>query len=460
MAATSILRSSRISHEGLGPRPAPVKRVARWARRLVRVGAVLAVCYALAGYLTARIGPAPASILAPAAGPMPGQPLQGTLDATLADATRGPVASWLAGRGVEVRGAISVHSGRSGDAEGTLDEIGAAADDAGLDFVVLGDHPGIWLDQPGALDPLFNRDVLIVPGQEMVLEGIGRTLTVGLEADTLVRRWEGDAASLAARVDAVGGFVSVVHARSPRGRERWQAGLEAPGIDAWESLDVSEIARLRLVDRWAPYHITSFLVGLATGTAERPVLRLYRDGARAPGLLAYDSARMVQPLTLTAGLNHHPKARIAGRLVPAYGPFFRTLTNHVLLSAPLADDPAIARAQLLSGLRRGGVFVSLGHAAEAEGFRFGVLPTDDGSQVAMGALIVQLPPHAADDLLLRVLHDGQEVGWVDARGGQVQLLRVSAPGVYRVEVYRAGVPLGSRRFDLRLWILSNAVELS
>lgn len=420
----------------------------RWRRRVVRAGLLLALVYAAGGYLTSRVGPQPATVLQPEDPSSPPAPTG--LLIRVADPAAAPLAEWLAS-GVEVRGALSVHSGRSHDAEGTFDEIGLAAERAGLDFVMLGDHPGAWLFEPGALDPVHNRGVLLVPGQEMVIPGSGRVLAVGLEADTVVERWEGSVRDLTDRIEAVDGYVSVVHARSPRGRERWQAGLDAPGIDAWETLDVSEIARIRLADRWAGYHIGSFLFGLVTGTADGPVLRLNREGTAAPGLLAYDSARAGESLTLVAGLNHHPKARIAGRLIPPYTPFFRTFVNHVVLDRPLSDDPREARRELAKGLRDGRVFVSLGDAPKATGFRFGRLDHE--------TLAVRLPPEATGRYLVRLLRNGRDVGWVPAEGGSALTVRVPGPGIYRVEVARAGVPLGPWRYGLRPWILSSAIDM-
>lgn len=432
------------------------RRLRRWGKRLVQGALALAVVYGAAGYLTSRLEPAPKLVVEPLAEGAPGEARTAddvggeSLVVWNADPAREPLASWLAG-GTEVRGVLSVHSGRSHDSEGTFDEIALAAARTGLDFVMLGDHPGDWLQEEGALDPVRNRGVLLIPGQEMVIMETGRVLAVGLEADTLVERWEGTVDELVARIAAVDGYAGVVHARSPRPRERWHAGVEAPGIHGWETLDVSEVARLRLADRWVGYHLTSFLAGLATGRAQGPVLRLNREGTSAPGLLAYDSARALGPLTLTAGLNHHPKARIAGRLVPPYTPFFRTLVNHVVLDAPLSDDPRMGRQEVLQGLRAGGVFVSLGEAEAASGFRFGPLGDE--------TLAVRLPPGATGRFFIRVLRDGEEIGWVPVRDDAALTIRPPGPGVYRVELTRAGVPVGPWRHGLRPWILSNAVDL-
>ncbi len=425
-------------------------------RRLVRLAAVLVAVYAVLGFFSARLAPAPPSWLAleldaPNSGDVAGAEVR----VSKLDATRPEIQSWVEGRGVELLGAVSVHSGRSHDAEGTFEEVAEAALGADLDFVILGDHPGDWLDEPGALDPVVVDSTVLVPGQEMVIPLLGRVLVVGLEADTIVRRWEGEVADLSARVSAVDGFISVVHARSPRGRERWHAGVDAPGIHAWEAIDMSEVARLRLADRWAPYHIVSFLAGLATGTSHRPVLRLNREGPSVPGLLAYDSARSRSPLTMTVALNHHPKARIAGRLVPSYSAFFRTFTNHVLVDEAPGADPSVARDVVLDGLKSNRVFVSLGRADAARGFDFRPLPSADGAT----RLGLRLPPDAGGALAVRLLRDGEEVGWLKARPGDVLSVEGRGVGVYRAEVYRAGIPLGPWRYGMSLWILSNPVEI-
>lgn len=429
------------------------KAVSGLFRRVVRVAAVVVVVYAVIGFFSARLAPAPAEWVEVLAEGSDSPRAASGVGVRGLDTDAPEVRRWLEERGVELRGAVSVHSGRSHDAEGTFAEVAEAALGADLDFVILGDHPNDWLDVPGALDPVVVDSTVLIPGQEMVIESKGRALVVGLDADTLVRRWEGEVADLSARVAAVDGFISVVHPRSPRGRERWQVGVDAPGVHAWESIDMSEVARLRLADRWAPYHIVSFLIGLATGTSHRPVLHLNRERASAPGLLAYDSARIRQPLTLTAALNHHPKARIAGRLVPSYAAFFRTFTNHVLVPEAPGSEPMRAREVVLDGIRSSRVYVSLGRASEATGFDFRrfdpTLPT----------IGLRLPPDAPGAMAVRLLRDGEEVAWTRGLPGEVLAFDVPPGGLYRVEVYRAGIPLGPWRYGMSLWILSNPVDV-
>jgi len=363
-----------------------------------------------------------------------------------------------------VRGAISVHTGRSHDAEGTFDEVAEAGAATGLDFVVLGDHVGDWADEGvGVLDPARLSGVLLIPGLELVVKDLGRVLAVGM--DTLPREWLGSVEELVAEVDEGDGFLSIVHPRSSRGRERWN-GLGVSGIDAWESFDVSEMARMRQNEALVGYRIAGILASMATGRGHESIARFWKEGTETPALLAYDSVRASTPMVLTGGLNHHPKARVLGHLIPAYGTFFRTVVNHVMLPEPLVDDPFQARAQLLDALRSGRLFVTLGDGNEILDFDFWAVD-GGGSAMVMGArgpwtgsgvLGIRVPSEAGRTVV-RVLRDGGEVAWLDARGGEVLGWDVPGPGSYRVELFKAGWKVGGLRFGFRPWIVSNPVEL-
>ena len=366
--------------------------------------------------------------------------------------------------GVVVRGAISVHTGRSHDAEGTLQEVAEAGAASGLDFVILGDHVGDWAEGgAGLLEPVNLEGVLVIPGLELVVRDVGRVLAVGL--DTLPREWIGSVDELVAEVREGDGFLSIVHPRSSRDRERWH-GLGQEGIDAWESFDVSEMARLRQNEPMVGYRIAGLLATMATGRGHTSLARFWKEGTSTPALLAYDSTRAVAPLALTGGLNHHPKARLFGHLVPAYAPFFRTVVNHVRLSQPLDSDPTRARGQVLEALRAGRLFVTLEDADGVEDFQ--LWTWNDGGEVGgMGAavpwrvgtrLAVRLPA-TESRAPIRILRDGREAAWLEGRGGEVVDWPLPGPGRYRVEVFKPGWKAGALRFGFRPWIVSNPVAV-
>lgn len=427
-------------------------RLRKGLRLAGRALLVAVLVYAVAGFVSLRLSRSPYVLEEPPRLAVPAQ-------AAAADA--GGLLP-----GVEVLGAVSVHTGRSHDAVGTLADVAAAAERTGLDFVLLGDHPDPWMDAgPASLAPVREDGVLLVSGVELVIQDVGRVLITDL--DTLPRRWDGDVESLLSRARADDSFVSIVHPRSPRTRESWKAPrpLDMP---TWEAFDVSEMARLRQSEKWVGYHVASLLAGWITGRGEGNLVRLDREGFSSPAILAYDSARALGPLSLTGGVNHHPKARWFGHLLPPYDPFFEAVVNHVLVERPLSADPVAAWMQVRHALARGRNFVTLGRAHAAAGFD--VAGTRPGAApVAMGGvaswspgaeLAVRMPRGPGGGLLLRVLRNGRELGWVRARAGQTLRWPCPRPGVYRVEVYRAGLSLGRWRWNLRPWILANPVEFT
>ena len=317
-----------------------------------------------------------------------------------------------------VAGAIHVHTRRSDDAIGTEAELARAARAAGLDFVFLADHrdasspPAEWERTARRVE-----GVLLVRGQEIRVEGVGKVLVDRL--DTAVVSWTGGAESFLARVERDSAFAVVAH---PRGRpsDRWRpAG--APGMAAWEVFDFADVARRRLASPSVLYHLVALAGGELTGRAEHSWLRLYRDGFRAPGVAAFDSlwagsgsgrslplerpasTGVVPPAaagqggrtvlegsrppmvgrpgpTAVGGLDMHPKARLpGGRLFPSYTSSLRTMINHVALDAPPDSDPAEAARALGAAIRRGDVFVSFGDAEGARAFRVGIADPGRGA---------------------------------------------------------------------------------
>ncbi len=364
--------------------------------------------------------------------------------------------------GERVAGVFSVHSERSHDALGSLEAVAEAASSAGLGFVYLGDHPpDNRRPHLPSVTPDFMNGVLIVPGQELVANDVGRVLTMGL--DTTFRGWTGGEASFAQLIRDRDASVFVVHGRSPKDSERWKSS-SVSGIAGWEVLDMSETAKRRLREPWALYHVGTLTVGLLLGFGDRGLLHLTRDGFDIPSVAAFDSLRMRGPLTATAGLNHHPKMLVRGRLFPPYEPFFRTFVNHVLLDEPLPEEPELAEAAVAHAVRNGRVFISLGGASDPRGFRYEAIR--DGRRVAhMGGrarfeegVVLRAgwggPPSGR--IVYRIFRDGHEVALV--RGRELEW-PVPAPGIYRVEVYRYGMRAASLFAGLQPWVFANPIEL-
>ena len=193
--------------------------------------------YLFLGFLTSRVSRDPLSFELPADGPRGvAQAVQGR-GSNAAAPGRGSgnasITSDFRGRfPVSSPGALSVHSGRSHDAEGSLEEVAAAAVNTDLDWLVLGDHPRDWALEPGVFEPRRIDGVQLSLGAEMVIEESGRTLVVGL--DSVPRSWHDGLPGMAELARSRGGFTSIVHARSPSYGESWKVP-SVEGADAFEA---------------------------------------------------------------------------------------------------------------------------------------------------------------------------------------------------------------------------------
>jgi hypothetical protein len=358
-------------------------------------------------------------------------------------------------------GVFSVHTERSHDAWGTREQVGAAASKAGLDFVIIGDHPPDDR-RPGweLWDPRFYDGVLLGGGVELRAPGVGKILA--MEVDSTYRRWESDLDSFFQFLEEQDAPAMVVHARGPRGSERWDHE-EIGGIQGFEVLDISEFSRARLGGPWSVYHFTTALVGFPFGLADEALLHTLREGFETPTVAAYDSLRSERTLTATAGLNVHPKLRLGPLLLPSYGPFFRTLVSHLAVEQSLGPDPEGAQDAIGEGIERGELFISLGDDPGARRFRL-MAVEGDGTLVPMGAnfsfeagtVLRGGLETGSRKLVYRILRDGREADWV--LGPELEW-EVPGPGIYRVEAYTYSARLGGLFFRLRPWIFANPIGL-
>jgi len=407
----------------------------RIVRVLARLALVFLLVYAAAGYLTTHFTRIP--------------------DAQAHVAT----ASLVPGEERVLRGVTSIHTSQSHDATGTIDDVATAARRAGLDFVLIGDHP----PAPDPWIPAVLKDsVLIGIGMEISLRNTGRGLFFGMSHPLAAPDTVQDAFWLGAADVAATNVV--VHGRSPRAGERWKV----PGADqmhGWEIFDLSEMARRAWASPWGMYHVGTLLTGALTGRLHVALLKMERAGFFTPSALAWDTLSAESSLTALAGLNHHPKTTVAGRPFPGYEPFFRTLVNHVVVDADDIPNQLPTLETVVQGIRRGDVFISFGDAAGASGFRFAALG-EDGTITRMGGaraaepgllLLASSLPVARGGLLYRVVRDGGTHGYYQA---SALALPVEEPGIYRVEVYRYRWRLGSLYFALRPWLFSNPVRIT
>ncbi|UCC83295.1 MAG: PHP domain-containing protein [Gemmatimonadota bacterium] len=365
----------------------------------------------------------------------------------------------LAPAGVRAAGVLGVHTQRSHDAVGSESEVVRAARDAGLDFVILSDHRSA--DSPQELwrvQTRYEDGVLLVRGQEISLgRDVGRVLVFGI--DTVVTRWESSLDELGRLLEAHAATAVVAHSRSPRTRDSWRP-RETPEIAGWEVFDLADVGRARLKDPWVVYHLLALAASAPIGRMHESLLRLHRDGFDQAAVAAFDSLYPWNRSTALGALDAHPKTRVAGRLVPDYGPFFKSIVNHIELASPLPRDAGVAMNALAAGLEAGGAFISFGNTQLARNFSLQLVAPGRGA-VGMGRAVAWERRQylragfwggPRDRLIYRVVRDGEHRAWVS---GAELAWPLDEPGVYRVEVYRYTVRVGPLTWNLRPWIFAN-----
>ena len=321
----------------------------------------------------------------------------------------------------DFRGVIHCHSFRSHDSTGTIAEIGAAANDVGLDFLVMTDHPSPYSISRGQRGMVGST--LFLTGAELRTPG-GTLLAFPLRH--YVRPHE----TLRGFLDDIhgqGGLAFVGHA------ERFKA-WDHPGLDGVEVHNMHAAARAAnvagLVVRtfFAPLH-TMFA---ALAVPDREVFARW-DGYQ----------RGVRMIPAIAGNDAHANIRLLGPLgwvLGNYAEVFRVVSTHVLASS-------LDEAALVDGFRRGRTYVSIDLWGDGTGFsfsgRFQERTYEMGDVVPRTSRLSVHSPRCGE---LRLFRNGELVA---QREGHDLERTIVDPGVYRAEVWRDG----------QLWIFSSPIRV-
>lgn len=351
-----------------------------------------------------------------------------------------------------VRGVVHVHTTLS-DGGGTPDEVIAAAQAAGLDFVFITDHN--HLDAKPAEG--YHGKLLVGVGTEISTTS-GHVLGLGLSAPAF--RFWGDPAAALDDVRLLGGVAFATHVDSPRADLRWSAwGQPGPwgvevfnGDSQWRAAGWA--SRLRVL---ATYRVSP----------ERALLGMLRSPEAE--LRHWDELLARRDAPLVAGADAHSRVALGrdrgdddgaprergrrqGRSLrfPSYEALFRLASNHLLLDAPLSGDAARDLRVVADAFAHGRSYTAIDALAPGDGFVF--TAEGAGRRVSLGDTVALQPglrlraggrvPVGASVVLLR---DGHEI----VRGTGAVAHDVSAPGVYRVEVRVDGWPMP--------WVLSNPI---
>ena len=368
-------------------------------------------------------------------------------------------------------GALHIHSTYS-DGAGTVAQIAEAANQAGLDFLVLCDHSSLQARVDGQ-DGWRGRTLVLI-GTEVTTD-TGHLLALDVPDSFLPA--SGDAVEAQKSILGSGGlgFVALPCDLKDHWRDfdRFQDGI---GLEVF---NLSAIARTKinlptLAEVWRRYKSRSPLRAfhLVSARPDRE-LKLWDTLTTAPGP-GLPARRVVG----IASLDAHAVMKFARRTYPfpTYEETFRTLRTHLVMAQPLShgEVPEEGRAELgkqdaarvHAALAAGHCYMAYDNYADPTGFVFEAGPNSslmgdavtlpsfevDTDRQSPGITLIAQSPRTRS--LVRLYKDGHLVA--AARGGRLEFA-VSEPGVYRVEVFLYRTRLGSLCLGAKPWIFSNPI---
>jgi hypothetical protein len=268
-----------------------------------------------------------------------------------------------------IAGAYHIHSNRS-DGAADKDAIAAAAERAGLKFIILTDHgDGTRASDP----PAYLHHVLCLDAVEISTNG-GHYVALDMPAAPYPLGGEPDA--VVEDVKRLGGFGIVAHPDSPRPQLAW-SDWDAPfdGIE-WLSADSEwrDESRLRLSRALLQYFVRP--APALASLLDRPVATFAH----------WDAVASHRPVVGLAGIDAHGgigrgveeggKRRPALGTIPSYEASFRTFTTRVMLDQPPSGDASSDARSLVAAIRNGRVFTVI-DALAGPGF-LSVEPDESG----------------------------------------------------------------------------------
>lgn len=367
--------------------------------------------------------------------------------ATLPPATEKLAQADWAGAPTVVRGAYHIHSTTS-DGSGTLDEIGAAARRAGLQFAIVTDHgDGTRAPEP----PRYRHGVLVVDAVE-VNTAAGHLVAIGLERPAPYPL-AGPAEAVVEDVHRLGGIAVAAHPASPRASLRWTDRTAA--IDGIEWLNADSEWRDEAWGSLGRLLVTYPFRGAAALAAvlDRPGRELAEwdrlgSARRLVGLAAADAHARV-------GLRQRgdPDQASWHLPLPGYEASFRAFSNHAIVeTAPTGEADRDARL-LIESIAAGRVFAVIDGLATPGAFAFEAVGRERSVPMggewtrADGPLVLRARVAAPAGAVLTLLRDGQAI-WRGAERFEVDVTG-------RAGVYRAEVSLGAA--GRVPWLVSNPI---
>lgn len=347
---------------------------------------------------------------------------------------------------VDYQGVIHVHSSLGGHSTGNFAELIAAAKANQLDFVIMTEHPQADFDTAAMTLNGMHAGVLFMNGNEVETSNGDRLLLVPGSAE---------AASAGAKTtqevidkQRISGGLSL--AAYPADSQNWQTSF-VNGVEVYNLFTNTRGINPAVMFFDGLWSYGSYPELMFANFFARPTENLKRWDD------AISASR--RKLTAIAGNDAHSNVGISvndaegkqwlGVKLDPYERSFRVVRTHVLIK----KDKAFSRESLLEAIALGHCYLSFDIFGDAKGFSFTAAGAEqkilgDEIDFANGLSLKGSAPLNSRFMLLK---DGSVS---DQKSGTSVDFPISAPGVYRVEVYLDSLPAPIKG---QPWIISNPI---
>ncbi len=344
---------------------------------------------------------------------------------------------------VDYKGVIHVHTSLGGHSSGTFTELIAAAKSNDLDFVIMTEHPQAEFDTAAMTLSGVHAGVLFVNGNEVATADGDRLLLIPAPPNANERR------STKEVVEQQKANHGLAFAAYPTESNTWQSNA----VDGVEIYNL--FTNTKRINR-----VVTFFDGLWSYRSYPDLMFANFFARPTEDLKRWDEAMSSSNRRLVAvggndahsnvgfGLADSTGKQIVGVKLDPYERSFRTVRTHVLIQ----KDKPLTRESLLEALSLGHCYVSFDIFGDAAGFDFrlrsihGVM--GDETAYLQPLELTAKAPLASRFVLLR---NGVAV---DQSAGSTVRFPVTAPGIYRIEVYLDSLPPPATG---KPWILSNPI---
>ena len=351
------------------------------------------------------------------------------------------------------RGAVHAHSTHS-DGAGSVEEMIEAAQEAGLDFLILSDHNP--LGKEARPEGGWYDDLLLIIGEEISTYD-GHILAVDMPAHRY--QLAPGARAAIADVEDLGGWAWIAHPFHPE--ELWSAG--------WAGLVGVEL--INLAEAWArtPAARRVAIAAAYPFNSDYALLRALSSGL--PSIALWDSRTSLPPTDEThwprqlvgigAADAHGPIARPFP--LPTYADMFSAVQTIVWLDIPPVSGPYDAEGAVLDALRHGHAAAVISAIGDAGGFSYQAHSRTSDLSAQSGDLApweegpwtLRASVDVGGDVSVTCFRDGVPVHSVVDSSLEYTADR---PGTYRIEVHRLDGPQVGTGGNIP-WVISNPIYL-